>query len=175
MSEYSAIFIILIVSLLIVLIWTQFCLMQTNQKILNQLKNLEGNMEKQYIALDNMEYSITGTSQNQKSAQDYVRQNFSADGKLRSDNTSLRDYLENQRYRHRDIKLIGVELRWLRQMWEYRNVSSKTKIEDKIFRQKALNYEYERLRAMGIEGETLVKEMEGYRKRDEKLDKKTAA
>jgi hypothetical protein len=106
-----------------------------------------------------------------KGAQDFIRQKFSRNGKLRSDNTSLRDFLEKQSYRHIDVKLIGVELRWLRQLWEHKNVSSKSKIEDKRFREMKLRYEYEKLMAMGFEGEKLKNLIDGYRRRDAKFDK----
>jgi hypothetical protein len=158
MSDFSAIFLILIIVLMIVLIWTQFCLMQSNKNFFNKL---EINMEKQHIALANIEYVLTGTSQTQ--------------GKMSRYETSLKDYLKHSNSRHQDIKLIRVELKWLRQLWEYKNVSSRTKVEDKIFRSMQLQHHQEWCLALGIEGESLTNEMKKYTRLLEKFDKKRSS
>lgn len=146
MSEYPTFFIILIVFLLIVLIWTQFCLMQTNKKIINLLKASDANMNKQLSTMASIEYVITGESEKR--------------GKM----------FKEQWLMSRNLKLIVAEVRFLRKLWEFKNRSAKTNFEDMMFRRLKLEHHRDWLEAIGVEGDNIDIQMEKYRKILSKYD-----
>jgi hypothetical protein len=173
MTEISGLVMLILIIFSIVFLWMLYKLINVASKILDKLTAVDEKVAQKLISIDNIEYALTGTSKIQKSIQDHIRNNFSSNGEMRSDKTSLRDFLENHKYEHQEIKIIGVELKWLRKQWEYKNISSTTRVEDRVFRDLALNFHYEWLRARGVTGESLKNEMEKYYKIDQMLDKKS--
>jgi hypothetical protein len=171
MSEYIGIAILLAVIVLFALLWVQYRLLRVANQISEKLSSTDDKIARKLASIDNIEYAITGTSQNQKDSQDYIRNKFSSNGNLRSDKTSLRDFLEHQKYENQEIKIISVELKWLRELWEYKNISSTTRVEDKKFRELVLSYHYNWLIARGVTGEALDNAMKEYYKLDEMFDK----
>lgn len=159
---YISIF--LVILCLSIIIFIQFKILSANNELISKLKTQDEYLKNQFNSLDSIEYAITGTSLIQKGAQDYIREKFTKDKKLSSDNTSLRDFLERQNYRHRDIQLIKIELEYLRELWEYRNISSSAKFDDTLLQNKMRNYKLQWLRAMGVEGEALDKAIEEFEK-----------
>ncbi len=111
-------------------------------------------------SIENIEFAITGTSQSVKKAQDYVRENFSS-GTLRTDNTSLRDYLERSKSAWKDIAELNVELKHFREIWEFTHQELKTKPS---FNELKLSYISDQLNARGIYGEAHDRYMRRYRK-----------
>jgi cell division protein FtsL len=168
MNDYFVIAILLV----IIFLYAQYKLLKTANKILEKLTSINDNITQELKSIDNIEYAITGTSQNQKSMQDYIKNNFSSNGMLRSDNTSLRDFLERQKNQHQEIKIIGVELKWLKELWKYKNISGTTSVGDKQYRELILRYHYEWLIARGIEGEALDTQMKKYEELDKMFDNK---
>jgi hypothetical protein len=172
MSEYFVMAMLLSIVVLVALLWVQYKLLKITNQIAEKLTSSDEEITRGLTSIDNIEYAITGTSQNQKDSQDYIRNKFSSNGNLRSDKTSLRDFLEHQKYENQEIKIIGVELKWLRKLWEYKNISSTTRVEDRQFRDLVLTYRYEWLIARGVAGEELDNAMKEYYKLDEMFDKK---
>ena len=170
MNGYFVIAILMVTILLIIILNVQYKLLKTANKILEKLTSVNDNITQELKSIDNIEYAITGTSQNQKEIQDYIKNNFSSNGMLRSDNTSLRDFLEKQKYQHQEIKIIGVELKWLKELWKYKNISGTKSVGDKQYRELILRYHYEWLIARGIEGEELNIQMKKYEKIDKMFD-----
>jgi hypothetical protein len=172
MNNYFVIAILLVIIILFIFLWLQYKLLKTTNNILEKLNSVNDKNTQQLQSIDNIEYAITGTSQNQKGMQDYIRNNFSSNSKLSSDKASLRDFLERQKNQHRELKIIRVELKWLKELWKYKNISATTTVSDKQYRELVLMYQYELLKAQGIEGEALDTQMKKYRDIDKMFDKK---
>ena len=172
MNNYFVIAILLVIIILIIFLWLQYKLLKTTNNILEKLNSVNDKNTQHLQSIDNIEYAITGTSQNQKGMQDHIRNNFSSNSKLSSDKTSLRDFLERQKNHHRELKIIRVELTWLKELWKYKNISATTTVSDKQYRELVLMYQYELLKAQGIEGEALDTQMKKYRDIDKMFDKK---
>jgi len=171
MNEYFVIAISLLALFLMIFLLIQYKLLLIANMILEKITSVNDRMMEELKSIDNIEYAITGTSKNQIAIQDHIRNNFSSNGKLRSDNTSLRDFLERQKYHHQEIKIIGVELKWLKELWKYKNISATTIVSDKQYREMILRYYYELLIAQGVEGEALEVQMKRYNTLDQMFDK----
>jgi hypothetical protein len=173
MTELSGLVMLILIIFLIVFLWMLYKLINVASKILEKLTAVDEKVAQKLTSIDNIEYAITGTSKNQKLIQEHMQNNFNLNGKMLYEKTSLRDFLENQKYVQQEIKIIQVELKWLIKQWEYKNISSTTRVEDRVFRDLALNYHCEWLRAKGFTGESLKYEMEKYYKIDQMFDKKS--
>lgn len=137
-----------------------FKLYQVNIDISNIIKEQNCKLNNLNSSVDNIEFAITGTSPSKKFAQDFARTSISSK-KLRSDNTSLRDYLERSKKEWRDIEKLNVELKHFREIWELYHVKLYAFPE---FNDLKIRYYSEHLITMGIYGEQHDRHMRLYRK-----------
>lgn len=157
--------IMLIVVLLIAIALQLRKITEINIKVLKYLIDIDSKSRDQFVALDNIEHAITGDSKTRKSLNDHVRKNFTKDGKLRSDESSLRNYLEGASKRNSDVKsilnMIKVELEFFKILWEFKSIDLKTKVYNKEYRKIVVNYKLDQLKAQKFSN-AYIEETRGY-------------
>lgn len=165
---------IFIVVLLIAIALQLRKIIEINIKVLKSLNEIGSKLRDQFVALDNIEHAITGESQTRKFATDYVRKNFTDDGKLSNDDTSLRNYLQDASKRNTDIKIIlntiKVELEFFKKLWEFKSIDVKTKVYNKAYRNIVVTYKLDQLRAKKFPIEYIEKTSEYYELVEKHLD-----
>lgn len=157
MEYFFHISISLVIILLIMVVRGLNKSIDTHEEVLKNIEKITASTKDQSTALEQIEYVISGQGSWKHLSQ-------------KSNPNSLRNYLDKAAVRHKDLKLIKVELEFLRKLFEFKSIDAKTRIFDKVYRGMALAYRRDVLIALGMHGEALDKHMSEWERSYQQYD-----